>query len=278
LVASSVEAFVAQRLIRVLCSGCKKEILAGDDDMILSEMRRQIASDLKLSSVKDVKLYRADGCQACNQTGFFGRTGIYEILPMESFLREFIIKKATSAQIKKFAFSRGMRSLRQDGWLKVIQGVTTWDEVVKVTQAEELPQEVAAASTPRAETVFGERLEEVSNSDNRLYARLHARVNLRYKVFSSLQEVTQRGFKPDQATVTGNVSSGGLLFYTNEPLVVGSFVEIKLELPDVPDTVTCLSKVVRVEEIEVGRKYNIAVQYLDITSAHRARINKFVLE
>jgi hypothetical protein len=285
LVASSVEAFIAQRLVRVLCSGCKREVPPEKDDPILTEMRKQIAADMGLSSLREAKVFAGQGCAACNGTGFFGRTAIYEILLMDSVMRELVVKKAPSAQIKKIAVSRGMRTLRQDGWMKVMQGVTTVEEVVKVTQAEEVAmQEFARASAlvaaaPQAEeSAFGQKMEDLSPGDKRNYARLHSRVNLRFKVFDSMDQAASRGYKPENLTVTGNLSAGGLLFYANESVAVSSLVEVKLELPDSPDSIVCLAKVIRVEEIEPGRKYNIAVQYLDITSANRARINKFVLE
>jgi type II secretory ATPase GspE/PulE/Tfp pilus assembly ATPase PilB-like protein len=284
LVASSVEAFIAQRLVRVLCSGCKRELPPDQDDTIMVEMRKQIATDMGLASIRDVKIFSGAGCQACNGTGFFGRTAIYEILLMDNVMRELVVKKATSSQIKKIALSRGMRTLRQDGWMKVMQGVTTVDEVVKVTQAEEAAMQefmrASAISAPggQEESVFGQKMEDLSPGDKRNFARLHSRVNLRFKIFDSMEQAAQKGYKPDNLTVTGNLSAGGLLFYANEAVAVGALVEVKLELPDSKDPIVCLAKVVRVEEIESGRKYNIAVQYMDITSAYRARINKFILE
>ena len=168
--------------------------------------------------------------------------------------------------------------------MKVMQGITTIDEVVKVTQAEEAAmQEFARASVGTAasasdDLVFGQKMEDLSPGDKRTYARLHSRVNLRFKVFETLEQAAGKGYKPENLTVTGNLSAGGLLFYANEPVPIGAFVEVKVELPDSPESIVCLAKVVRVEEIEPGRKYNIAAQYLDITSANRARINKFVME
>jgi type II secretory ATPase GspE/PulE/Tfp pilus assembly ATPase PilB-like protein len=276
LVASSVEAFVAQRLVRVLCPGCKKEIPIESDDAINSELREQIARDLALSSSKEVKLYKGEGCSSCNGTGFFGRTAIYEIILVDNVIRELIVRKMPSTQIKRAAVSRGMRTLRQDGWMKVMQGVTTVDEVMKVTQAEEaLVQPVSHGSAMAEE--FQETKMPIG-SGKRAYARLESRVNVRYKAFKSLDEVSRRGYKPDNFTVTGNISAGGILFFSDESANVGSFVELKVELPDSEVAVSCLARVVRVEEIEPAKKYNIAVQFLDITSADRARMNNFVLD
>jgi len=276
LVASSVEAFIAQRLVRVLCPGCKKECPIESDDAINNELRKQIAMDLALSSSKEVKLYKGEGCSSCNGTGFFGRTAIYEIILVDSVIRELIVKKIPSTHIKRVAVSRGMRTLRQDGWMKVMQGVTTVDEVMKVTQAEEIfAQPVSRGSA------IGEEFQETKapkGSEKRVYARFESRVNVRYKAFKSLDEVSRRGYKPENFTVTANISAGGVLFFSDESVNIGSFVELKVELPDAEEAVSCLARVVRVEEIEPEKKYNIAVQFLDISSADKARINKFILD
>jgi len=274
LVASSVEAFIAQRLVRVICSGCKEEIPYDAQDVVHTELRRQIARDMSIEDPQDVKLYRGAGCPSCNETGYFGRTGIYEFLLMDNFIRELVVKKAPSAQIKKSAVARGMRTLRQDGWMKVMQGVTTIDEVLKVTQAEELAGREPAA---REGAVGTQGVVPGEPDVQRMYARLTSRVNIRFKVFSSLNEVKKSGFQPETLSATVNVSAGGLLFSSSEVVCVGSFVELNLELPDSKEPVVCLARVVRAEEIEPLKRYNIAVQYLDVTSADRARINKFVL-
>jgi c-di-GMP-binding flagellar brake protein YcgR len=77
-------------------------------------------------------------------------------------------------------------------------------------------------------------------------------------------------------SVTKNVSAGGLLFVSSELVNVGSILELKIELPDSKEFIECLIKVVRVEEIEENRNYDVAGQFLDITSAQRTRLNKYV--
>jgi len=273
LVASSVEAFIAQRLVRVICAGCKEEVPYDTKDVITMELRRQIARDMGIEDAREVKMYRGAGCPSCNGTGYFGRTGIYELLLMEGQIRELVVKKAPSAQIKKYAVSRGMRTLRQDGWLKVMQGVSTVDEVLKVTQAEEAPERPVAADAPAAPATAPAK----TDSGQRTYVRLTGRVNIRYKVFDSLDAVKKSGFHPESLSATVNVSAGGMLFASSESVPVGVYVEMKLELPDSKDPVICLARVVRVEEIEPLKKYNVAVQYLDITSADRVRVDKFIL-
>ena len=132
LVASSVNAFIAQRLVRVICSKCKIEVKP--DDEILSEL------GISKKEAKKVKIYEGKGCEECKQTGYKGRTAIYEILVVTEPIREIILKRSSSNQIKKKAVSLRMRTLRQDGWEKVARGITSASEVIRVTQQEELPE------------------------------------------------------------------------------------------------------------------------------------------
>ena len=81
-------------------------------------------------------MYRAVGCEECSGTGYRGRSGIYELLLMNEGIRELILKHASADAIKTRAVADGMRTLRNDGWVKVRQGVTTVAEVLRVTQDE----------------------------------------------------------------------------------------------------------------------------------------------
>ncbi|MDP3730116.1 MAG: ATPase, T2SS/T4P/T4SS family [Candidatus Omnitrophota bacterium] len=132
LVASAVECFIAQRLVRVICDKCKREFKP--DKEILKELG---VSRLNLSKVK---LYEGKGCESCRFTGYKGRTAIYEILVMSEPIRELVLKRSSSDQIKKKALSLGMRTLRQDGWEKIKAGITTPGEVIRVTQEESLEE------------------------------------------------------------------------------------------------------------------------------------------
>jgi len=133
LVASSVECFIAQRLVRVICDNCKTEMKAN----------REIIKELGVSNIepKKIKMFEGKGCEDCRFTGYKGRTAIYEILVVSEPIRELILKKSSSDQIKRKALSLGMRTLRQDGWEKIRSGITTPSEVIRVTQAEELAEE-----------------------------------------------------------------------------------------------------------------------------------------
>jgi type II secretion system protein E len=129
LVSSSVEALIAQRLIRTLCKACKEEY---KPDL---EFLRQVG--FPVTEIGKAKFHRGRGCEDCRFTGFKGRSAIYEILVMSEALRPLIIERASSSSIKQAAVARGMRTLRDDGWDKVKLGLTTVEEVARVTQEDE---------------------------------------------------------------------------------------------------------------------------------------------
>ena len=90
---------------------------------------------MPLSPDRDV--FRGKGCKECGQTGYKGRTGIYEILTVNEEIRRLILQKVSSDVIKEKAVKAGMRTLLEDGWEKVLAGITTAEEVIRVTQVEE---------------------------------------------------------------------------------------------------------------------------------------------
>jgi len=132
LVASSLECLMAQRLVRLLCPACKVPV----------KVKPEVFDSLKQGDARDLPetIYEAKGCEACRSTGYRGRTAIYEILLVSDPLRELILAKASSQQIKQKALMLGMRTLRQDGLSKVAAGLTTISEVIRVTQQEEIPE------------------------------------------------------------------------------------------------------------------------------------------
>lgn len=133
LVSSSLECLIAQRLVRRICPKCKVPI------KVKKEMLDQM-KDINLDP-SSVELYEGKGCQECRFTGYRDRTAIHEILMLNESIREMILSRASSQQIKQKAVSQGMRTLRQDGLDKVLMGITTYAEVIRVTQQEELPEE-----------------------------------------------------------------------------------------------------------------------------------------
>ncbi|MBI5873951.1 MAG: Flp pilus assembly complex ATPase component TadA [Candidatus Omnitrophica bacterium] len=130
LVSSSLECLMAQRLVRVICPRCKEPLPQKAKDEILKHFR-----DLQAEFYK-TELYEGKGCPECRFTGYRGRTGIHEILVITEPLREMILNRASSQQIRQKAITQGMRTLRQDGLAKVLDGLTTLTEVIRVTQQE----------------------------------------------------------------------------------------------------------------------------------------------
>ncbi len=129
LVASSVEALVAQRLVRRLCPKCKR---AWPVEMPFLE-----SIGFPISKLLTGTICEPVGCEECRGTGYAGRTGIYEILLVSDAIRQMIVERRSAADIKVHALEHGMRTLRTDGWRKVLAGVTTLEEVLRVTSEDE---------------------------------------------------------------------------------------------------------------------------------------------
>jgi len=133
LLASSVNVFIAQRLVRVICPKCKEEAKEPLQDRRIREM--EVGEERRERSLQG-KIYRSKGCEACKFTGYQGRTAIYELLVVTDEIKEMILRKASASEIKEKARRLGMRTLREQGWQKVMQGITTPEEVIRVTQME----------------------------------------------------------------------------------------------------------------------------------------------
>ncbi len=128
LLASSLVGVMAQRLIRILCPYCKEK----------TAIEPEFYHEMKLNEerAKKIEAYRAVGCEECRGTGFRGRTGIYELMQISDNIKELILSRQSSSRIKKAAMEKGMSTLREDGWSKVMQGITTIPEVLRVTMEE----------------------------------------------------------------------------------------------------------------------------------------------
>lgn len=129
LVASSVEAVMAQRLVRTICPHCKTEQKVSPDYL------RRIG--FPEDEITKAKFWHGTGCENCRQLGYQGRMGIYELLILNEALRPLILNRAPASTIAQRAIENGMRTLRTDGWNKVRSGSTTIEEVLRVTQIEE---------------------------------------------------------------------------------------------------------------------------------------------
>jgi len=130
LLSSTIIGILAQRLVRVACPFCQEPY--SSDPAILKEMKAEG------QSLAGIKIIEVKGCERCSQTGYWGRTGIFEFLKVTDGIRKLILEKRDSNIIKEAARKNGMRTLREDGWVKVKQGVTTISEVLRVTQEEEI--------------------------------------------------------------------------------------------------------------------------------------------
>ena len=128
LVASSLEAVLAQRLVRVLCKHCKQV----DDSARAQQFK------IKLGIPADNLIYKSVGCRECRNTGFFGRHAIFEWMDTDEEIRQLILKSASTDQIRNAARKGGMKTLAEDGWRLVALGITTVEEVLSVTTAKEV--------------------------------------------------------------------------------------------------------------------------------------------
>ncbi len=125
LITATVEAILAQRLVRRICSNCREEIVPGAD----------VLADLELTSdqVADKKFYRGKGCERCNRTGYKGRMGLYEFLIMTDELRDMVMRNASTEDFREAARRSGMVTLRDSGMEGIFAGSTTAEEVIRET-------------------------------------------------------------------------------------------------------------------------------------------------
>jgi len=129
LLASAVLGILAQRLVRLICPECRVPVAP---EVAAQELRRAREGAITLSG--DQQLYVGQGCPACAHTGYQGRSGIYELLLIDDDVRQLILQRADASTLRQTAIRRGMLTLAADGWNKVAQGLTTIQEVLRVTQ------------------------------------------------------------------------------------------------------------------------------------------------
>ena len=129
LVSSTVEGVMAQRLVRKLCPDCRQEYQPSPE-----ELPEDFPLDNRLDP--NLRLYKPRGCEKCRGNGYRGRIGIYELLVANEEIRQLATQKVSSQVIKQAALNAGMQSLRADGWQKVLDGITTVDEVLRVSKAD----------------------------------------------------------------------------------------------------------------------------------------------
>jgi type II secretory ATPase GspE/PulE/Tfp pilus assembly ATPase PilB-like protein len=139
LLSSVVKAFIAQRLVRTICPDCIEMV----------DYPRDYLAEIGFP-VKELgtSFRRGAGCEQCRQTGYQGRVAIYEICLITEPLRKLIMRKRDGGELKQCALAEGMETLRHDGWRRVAQGTTTIEEVVRVTQTDEVMAETTAEAEP----------------------------------------------------------------------------------------------------------------------------------
>ncbi|MCH7602113.1 MAG: Flp pilus assembly complex ATPase component TadA [Planctomycetes bacterium] len=129
LLTATIEAIIAQRLVRRICLKCKEEYAPSDEELMELELTRQ--------SVENQTFYRGRGCESCNHSGFKGRRALFEILRMTDQLREMIMAEVTTAALREEAQLSGMTTLRDSGMAALFEGQTTIDEIVRETLVED---------------------------------------------------------------------------------------------------------------------------------------------
>ncbi len=145
LIASTVNAVVGQRLTRSICQDCKQEYHVDAEfedslkkefniDHLIEVMKRERIVDAKVSKLSDIAFYKGAGCEKCAHTGYKGRRGIYEVMEVTTEIQDLILKTAPTSQIQEKAIEQGMILMWQDGFIKASQGITTIDEVLRVSK------------------------------------------------------------------------------------------------------------------------------------------------
>ncbi len=288
LVASSVNAFIAQRLVRVICPQCKKE-----DSSVLPAITELIRRDMQLSPDQAVPVFRGVGCDACNRTGYAGRIAIYEILPVTAEISRLIFQRVPAEEIKALARSQGMKTLRRQGWEKVFQGITTPEEVLEAAPVDEFPQisseKVPAVSKSAAEPLppklekpeFDEDLSYFS--DRRAFVRRQAHLEFRFREIDVERDELKNeaeSLVSYEGAVTDDISANGLSFTFEREFTPGAALDLRIQLPEGP-LIACVSRVVRVMKTMNPERgpghflFQSGVTFLAINSTDRARLEKF---
>ncbi len=309
LISSSVVAFIAQRLVRVICPHCKTEREDLDE-----KLKRVIHESLGVRLSEGVRTYFGKGCDHCNMTGYSGRKAIHELLIVNDAIRKMIMDGAPAGEIKRQAMRAGMQSLRQDGFKKVLQGYTTPEEILRVappdqSEAEsghESAGEVSAVYVPEktASAAAGGSESPAEKDARRKYKRVQTQLSVTYRVIESSAQhpefaaLSSMVANKDWEAEAENISAGGLLYTSqgasfrpeggseveisvSDAVVAGTILDLHIDLPDGERPVHCVGRVlranrtVRADEDKSRFIFQIAVLFLVINSHDRLRIEKF---
>jgi len=128
LITASLEAILAQRLVRVLCRHCRERYVPDADEM------EQLGLPHKWREDPNLRMFRAKGCPACDYVGYMGRTGLFEVLTVDEEVCDMILARAMAFDLRRYARKKqGMRTLREEGIIKCIQGITSAREIIAHT-------------------------------------------------------------------------------------------------------------------------------------------------
>lgn len=284
LIYSSTIAFIAQRLIRVLCPKCKKPI-----EKIDGRVAALIKSRLRPSPDRRYSVFTSAGCDFCNNTGYYGRTAIYEILLVDEAIRDLIQQKASAEEIERMAASRGMKTLIQSGLEKLIDGITSIDEIYNTLTIgpEELMRKDASNITLQSGKTDGSQIPYIT--ERRTYTRADKSFPVSFTIYKNLRQgtsnlalegVSEIDYWKEHNAFTENISSGGLIFKYNLALPQGTILNLKLGVPISSDKeltiVNCLARIVRVDKIPGENMARTAVCFLDMSGADRVALNNYV--
>ncbi len=314
LIASSVVAFIAQRLVRVICPKCK--VVRADLDPKIQE---QMITSLGGGTHDKIKTYQSKGCDSCNGTGFAGRKAIHEVLMMTDEIRKLIMDGVPAGEIKRHAMHQGMQSLMQDGFRKALQGMTTPEEIMRVAPSD---HEAIGSAHPLAQSMNAEFLPIPIKSDagsealfldstqkevesQRKYKRVAISLPLNYHIIDyqveqvpHLAAMKEDILKKNWDAEVQDISAGGLLFSSEngslqndkpeavnismaDVVSVGSVLDLRITLPDGEKAVNCIGRVLRVSRStkkQAGEEqfvFHVAVLFLVINSHDRLRIETF---
>ncbi len=287
LIASSVVAFIAQRLVRVNCPYCKEE-----DKAVSLEVKKMIEAEYGIPE-EDIHVFRGKGCEQCGHTGFRGRIAIHEVLPLNESIRTLIMERKTAEAIKIEAVRQGMTTLRYSGWEKVLSGVTTPEEVLETTEEDRLdlfewapgaempkasPREteiskVEAKPLPALPAKTSGRSPDFQYINLRKFQRIACEVPLFFRILDYQGDAPLiLASRAPLATIefeghTRDISGGGVYFTVHEQLMPGkshaagemafslsqalesgSILEIKIVLPNSEKPVRCMAKILRVTQ------------------------------
>ena len=133
-IAPAINLSIAQRLVRKVCKKCAKfESPTKLEEAMIKKELRSLSKKVKFPSLNNLKIPRIKGCQNCNSTGYRGRAGIFEFFLVDPELEDFILKSPSVSALRKIAEKKGMVTMRKDGLIKVLQGITTLEEINRVT-------------------------------------------------------------------------------------------------------------------------------------------------